>query len=76
MSQTPKLGATGRFPEGKLIPSDKGELRCAIGTRNGQVVMDFGEEPITWLSLPPKAARALAVVLLHKADAIDGGGLQ
>jgi hypothetical protein len=27
---TKKIGATGRFPLGKLTPADKGELRFAV----------------------------------------------
>lgn len=70
---TPKPGATGRYPEGKLTPGDKGELCGAVFTRSGQVVLNFGDVPLTWVCLPPKAARQLAMILLEKADSIDGG---
>jgi hypothetical protein len=66
-----RLGATGRFPEGKLRADDEGELRAAIGTMKGQVVIDFGK-PVSWLSLPPEQAKALALVLLKKAAVASG----
>ncbi len=66
-----KLGPTGRFPLGKLQPDDRGELACAITTKNGQVMLQFGTS-VTWLSLPPEDARRLALVLIEKADSIDG----
>lgn len=65
------LGATGRFPQGKIHPSDEGELRAAVGTVKGQVVIDFGKS-VSWLSLPPDAARELAVLLIRRACKIDG----
>jgi hypothetical protein len=65
------LGATGQFPEGKLTPEDEGELRFAILEKHGNVVLEFGT-PIKWLGLPPKRARALADVLIAKANGIEG----
>lgn len=66
-----KLGATGRFPEGKIREDDEGELRAAIGVNNGQVVIDFGKS-VAWLSLPPDAARNLALTLAKQVSRIDG----
>jgi hypothetical protein len=66
------LGATGRFPEGKNRDDDEGELRYAVGPdRKGNVVVDFGK-PTVWVAFPPADARALALVLLKHAAAIDG----
>lgn len=53
------LGATQRLPEGQLTPEDKGELRLAVGRRDGNVVIDFGK-PVAWLGLPPATALQLA----------------
>jgi hypothetical protein len=67
-----RLGPTGKFPQGKLRPDDEGELAAAVYTQNGQVVINWGGKPITWLSLPPESAREFALALLRKAGTIDG----
>lgn len=73
MPTPPKLGATGRFPHGKLNPHDKGELLGSVVIEGKQVRLNFGNVPVTWVSLPPDTARHLAMLLLDKADKIDGG---
>lgn len=65
------LGPTGRFPEGKVRDDDQGELRAALGVEKGKVVIDFGKE-ISWVSLGPGQARALAVELIRLAGRADG----
>lgn len=68
------LGATGRFPYGRLEASDEGELRVAIAAdvRNGVVRVEFGK-PIAWFALPSGLAREWARALLEKADDVDKG---
>jgi len=62
-----KLGATGKFPDGKLRPDDEGGLTAAVAVdKNGMVFIDFGKS-ITWLALPKEDAIALAKLLLEKA---------
>jgi hypothetical protein len=56
------LGATGRFPDGKLTVNDEGELALQIGALKGRVVMEFGK-PIASLGLTPEQARDLARLL-------------
>lgn len=63
-----KLGATGRFPHGKLNEHDQGELRAAISSEGGMVRLDFGK-PVAWLVLPPENAINLARLLLRHAGA-------
>lgn len=67
-----KLGATGRFPRGKAGDTDEGELRFAIAADHseGIVRVEFGK-PVAWLGLPVNEARALAKLLLEKADEIE-----
>jgi len=67
-----KLGATSRFPYGKADATDEGELRMALAAdhSNGIVRVQFGK-PIAWLGLPSREARALAAVLIEKADELD-----
>lgn len=65
----PKLGATGKFPDGKLHPGDEGELRFGIAKdSNGNIHIDFGKD-VSWLSLPPEMAVNLARLLLRHAGA-------
>lgn len=69
-----KLGATGRFPEGKVDETDEGELRLALtaDVRQGVVRLAFGK-PVAWFALPADRARALARFLIAKADEVDRG---
>ncbi|HET7321690.1 MAG TPA: hypothetical protein VFI96_04275 [Longimicrobiaceae bacterium] len=63
----PKLGATGRFPEGPLTSSDEGGIRFQIGVIDRKVIIDFGQE-VVWVGMDAKQARALARTLLKHAD--------
>ena len=67
-----KPGATGRFPHGKADATDEGELRMALAAdhANGIVRVIFGKS-VAWLGLPSREARALAALLVEKADEID-----
>ncbi len=67
------LGATGKFPLGKMDPADEGALKCALAVKGNQVVLNFGS-PVAWLSLPAAAARELARLLVLKADAVEAKG--
>lgn len=62
------LGATGKFPQGKVHASDEGELRFAVGIdrEHGTVMLEFGT-PVTWLALPPAAAIQLGETLIKRA---------
>lgn len=66
-----ELGATGRFPQGKIDESDEGELRAAISTDTEKklVRLDFGKR-LSWLALPPDDARSLACELMERANAL------
>jgi hypothetical protein len=64
-----KLGATGRFPQGKLYPDDEGELRAAItADHHNQVVrIEFGKS-VAWVSLGRKGALEFADAIRKKAE--------
>ena len=68
-----KLGATGKFPKGKLREEDEGEIQFAVATdkENKVVLLDFGK-PVVWLGLPAAEARMLANILNEKADELTG----
>ena len=57
-----RLGETGRFTEGALTPDDEGELRFAVTSQGGKVILAFGKQ-IEWIGMPPATARALADAL-------------
>jgi hypothetical protein len=60
------LGATGQHPQGKLDATDEGEIKIAVGTQGGKVVVAFGK-PVAWFGLDPAQARALAESLRQKS---------
>jgi hypothetical protein len=68
----PQLGATGRFPKGKLHAGDEGELCFAVAHRAGKVIVNFGKA-VAWIGLDPNDASELAEALLHHAALARGG---
>lgn len=61
--QDAHLGATGRFPEGKLIAHDEGEIQFSVGLHQGKVVLDFGKS-VAWVGMSGNQAIDLGNVLL------------
>ena len=70
---TTKLGPTGQFPQGKLNPTDEGELTFAVGVENGKVGIAFGA-PVAWLAMDADKALALASSIIGHAMAIKRAG--
>ena len=68
MTDNPKPGPTGDFPEGMLGPNDEGGLNIGIAAnaKDGQVHVQFGG-PVAWLAMPPHMAIQLAVNLIGAA---------
>ncbi len=64
-----QLGATLRLPEGLLTKEDEGELRLAVGQRDGNVVIDFGKS-VAWIGLPKPTALSFAQSIRAKAEAL------
>lgn len=62
------LGATGKFPGGKITPDDEGELRLAVRAfpARGIVAVDFGKN-VSWLGLDKETALGLAEILRDQA---------
>ena len=60
------IGATGRFPQGKITRHDEGEIRFAIGSKDGKVIIDFGSQ-VTWVGMPPEQAIELGEILIKRA---------
>lgn len=66
MADEMKPGATGKFPQGKLREDDEGELRVAMGTVDGKIVLDFGK-PLKWVAMTPEEALTFASKLQDRA---------
>lgn len=64
------LGATNRFPRGKLTDDDEGGIRLRVAARGGVVVLDFGK-PVSWIGFPPQEARDLCDSILKHARSIE-----
>ena len=45
-----------------MTPDDEGELRLAVTTQAGKVILAFGK-PIAWLGMSPREARQMADAL-------------
>ena len=65
-----EMGATGRFPRGKLTELDQGEVRFRVAYVDGTVVLDFGK-PTAWVGMTPKQAKELAVALKRHASPVS-----
>lgn len=67
-----KLGPTGTFPRGKVDDTDAGEFRFAVSIDPSHAIVriDFGT-PTAWLGFPAADARALAAVLIEKAEQLE-----
>jgi hypothetical protein len=65
-----ELGATGRFPQGRVSDDDEGELTLGVAFDpvDGIVRIEFGK-PVAWLGLPRDNAVAFARAILRRAGA-------
>jgi hypothetical protein len=61
------LGKTSRFPNGKLTKGDEGEVRMAVASVGGKIVLDFGK-PVAWIGFTAAEARGLAELLLKHVE--------
>lgn len=65
------LGATGQFPEEKIRPDDRGEIKFSVGIDKGKVVLDFGGVPICWIGLTTEQARQIIIAIQNSIDKIE-----
>jgi hypothetical protein len=62
-----KFGPTGKYPHGKLGPTDEGELQFGVAhDADGNVHVNFGK-PVAWFALPQEQAINLARLILGHA---------
>lgn len=69
VSGNPVFGATGQFPDGKLVHEDEGELQFGIAHDQDNVILNFGKE-VAWLAMPPALAKQLGEHLIKHASQI------
>jgi hypothetical protein len=63
------LGPTGKFPEGKIVEHDEGEIQIAITHHVGKVIINFGT-PVAFIGFTPEQAESIAYTLLkHSTEA-------
>lgn len=61
------LGATNNFPQGKLHPTDEGEIKMAISTKDNKVIIVFGK-PTAWIGMDKEQAIQLGKTIIKKAE--------
>ena len=64
------IGATGRFPEGKLNEEDEGEIKMEIAIEKNAIVIKFGKT-VSWVGFNPQQARNIAQSLMKFGDALE-----
>lgn len=64
-----KIGATKKFPDGKINANDEGELRIAITIENGVIMVYFGKS-ISWLGFDTETARKFGETLIKRSEEI------
>lgn len=69
LSEMLDLGATGRFPEGRLTPEDEGELRMGVTTEREKIILAFGK-PVAWIGFSVEQARKVANALYDRANEV------
>jgi hypothetical protein len=63
-----QLGATGRFPDGKVVEHDEGEIRFAVASdpKHQKVFIEFGKS-IRSLGMTAEQASDLGKLLIDKS---------
>jgi len=64
-----KIGELGSYSEGKLNPTDEGDLQVAIHDERGNVRIDFGKK-VAWVAMPPETAIAFARLIIKRAESL------
>lgn len=70
--QIERLGATGKFPDGKLTPKDEGEIAFAVYEKDGNVILDFNKE-VSWIGMSPEQATSVGRLLIKRAKKVRRG---
>jgi len=64
-----RLGATGKFPQGKLGPQDEGEIKFSIGLSmdKKKVIMNFGKK-VRWVGMNRNQAIDVGKAIIQTAN--------
>ena len=67
-----RLGATGRYPLGKLGDHDEGEIAFAVAAdpKSKKVLIDFGK-PVAFIGMTGAQAAELGRMLISKAKELE-----
>lgn len=65
------LGATGKFPEGKLTETDEGEIMMAVTSdvENRKVILNFGK-PVVWVGYNAEQAIEFGALMIEHGKRI------
>ena len=64
-----ELGATGKFPDGKITETYEGEIKIGITISQGNIIVEFGK-PVHWFGMTKDQAKDFAELLLEKVKEI------
>ena len=64
-SYNQQLGATKKFPDGKINEEDEGEIKVGFTISKGKLIMGFGKK-IMWIGLTKEQVKEWAEYLLEK----------
>lgn len=68
-----RLGATGKFPEGKINEADEGGLNIGVATtEEGKIIVKFGT-PVSWIGFDNKEAVQFANLLIRASLELKNG---
>lgn len=70
LNEKQKLGATGRFPEGKLVEHDEGEIQFSIETFKNKIVLNFNKS-VKWVGMNKQQAKELGELLIKRSELIE-----
>jgi hypothetical protein len=58
-----------KYPDGKIHKTDEGELKLAIGVKEGRVIIDFGKD-LSWVGFDKQTLRVVIDSLEAKYNEI------
>lgn len=62
----PDLGATGKYPDGKLNDDDQGEIKIGVTVKDNKVVLAFGKH-VEWIGFTREQAIQIGQTLIDRA---------
>jgi len=64
------IGATGKFPDGKIDEKDQGQIMIGVTVKDGRVIMSFGK-PTEWIGFTREEAIQIGQTLIDRARQVD-----